>query len=153
MIAKQKLRKKARVKKQPSNKKSVRLEKKPDSFNKCHPVWEWDLMDIDGPWSWEKLSVKEFCWNILPKLKSFETMSWENINNTEKNNSHNVSLDKITSGARRRLKEIKIEDIDELYSLRLDGKSRIWGIRKGSVLKIIWWDPHHQICPSSKKGS
>jgi hypothetical protein len=87
--------------------------------------------------------------NILPKIKAFESMTWSEIEG--RTGSHFVEVDKIIPAAQRRLAERGQGDIDELFSLRLAGKPRIWGIRDRHILKVLWWDPGHQVCPSPKK--
>ncbi len=32
-----------------------------------------------------------------------------------------------------------------------NGKQRIWGIKDRNILKVLWWDPDHEVCPSLKK--
>ena len=49
--------------------------------------------------------------------------------------------------AKRRLENREIET-DELISLRMGTKKRLWGIREGSVFHILWWDPEHQVWPT-----
>ncbi|RKZ46349.1 MAG: hypothetical protein DRR00_24365, partial [Candidatus Parabeggiatoa sp. nov. 3] len=51
----------------------------------------------------------------------------------------------------KRLAEIHQDDIDELFSLRLSGKERLWGILDNHILKILWWDANHDVWPSKKK--
>jgi hypothetical protein len=60
-------------------------------------------------------------------------------------------VDKLVPEARRRLIQLKLEDIDELLSLRLSGKQRVWGILSEGVAALLWWDPDHRICPSRLK--
>jgi len=85
---------------------------------------------------------------ILNKLQSFETMKWSDILG---NKSHMIAVEKICRKAQARLKEIGQEDVDELVSLRFGSKGRLWGIRDNEYLKILWWDPNHEICTSQKK--
>lgn len=75
-------------------------------------------------------------------------MTWSGVMG---NGSHPVPLDNLTTEAVRRLEEIGQADVDELFSLRLSGKERIWGIRDRHILKVLWWDPDHLVCPSIKK--
>ena len=87
---------------------------------------------------------------VLTRLKPLETMPWREITNT---GSHPIDVSAIIKEARERLAEIGQDDTDQLYSLRVEGALRIWGIRDGRVLKILWYDPEHAICPSPKKGT
>ncbi len=85
---------------------------------------------------------------ILSKLKNLETMTWNEI---EKAGSHNVAASEIDGAAYARLREIGQEDVDEIFSMRMSSKERIWGLRVGNVCKIMWWDPEHRVFPSNKK--
>jgi hypothetical protein len=80
-------------------------------------------------------------------LQNFETMTWSEI----RNGSHMVSVDDLIRPARKRLEELKLDDLDYLFSLRLAGKERVWGILEGNIFNILWWDPLHKICPAPKK--
>jgi hypothetical protein len=92
--------------------------------------------------------VAEKLLNVIGRLKHFETMTWSEIEGPK---NHSVSCESIVRDAQRRLQEINQDDVDELFSLRLSGKERVWSIRDGSVLKLLWWDPEHKVCPSEKK--
>lgn len=119
----------------------------PEESGKNSPVWRFSIMDFDGPFGCGDLTAQT-AKGIHSKLSQFEGMNWNEI---ERSGSHNVSRDKLTKEAQERLKVLKQDDIDELFSLRLAGKERIWGIRERSVLRLLWWDPEHRVCPSHKK--
>lgn len=110
--------------------------------------WHLGALDRDGPFGWSKMLGADFWETIAARLKSLETMTWANLGST---GSHFVAINHIASEARKRLEEIGQDDVDALYSLRLRGKPRIWGIRNRHILKVLWWDPDHQVCPSLKK--
>ncbi|MDQ2731557.1 MAG: hypothetical protein M3Y56_07855, partial [Armatimonadota bacterium] len=65
--------------------------------------------------------------------------------------SHPVELGKLCKAAQDRLVEIRQDDAATLFSLRIGGQGRIWGVRDGPTLRILWWDPQHEVCPSLKK--
>ena len=75
-------------------------------------------------------------------------MNWVDLG---RNGSHHIPVSRIIPQARKRLEEIHQADIDDLYSLRLTGVQRIIGIRDRNNLKILWWDPEHEVCPANKK--
>jgi len=104
-------------------------------------------MDVDGPWSFYRKASKDLR-NILEKLGQFESMTWGQLKGC---GHHAVPGDSLASEARKRLREIKQDDIAELFSLRLSGKQRVWGILDGAVLRLLWWDPEHKICPSPRR--
>lgn len=86
----------------------------------------------------------------LVRLGEYEKMNWPQI--IRQTGSHPVPCDQLAPLAEKRLREIGQDDVDELFSLRMSGnKPRIWGIRSGGVLSILWWDPEHEVCPSKKR--
>lgn len=92
---------------------------------------------------------------IFPKLKHFETKTWIEIEKEQygkngKTKHHFIAIEKIIEDAQRRLKTLNLNDIDELFSIRLDGELRIWGIRKSSYLQVLWFDFQHEICPPQR---
>ncbi len=120
----------------------------PDQEGKF-PLWRFSIVDWDDPWGWRHI-IPEKWEDILSKLGHFETQTWQDIETTT--GSHLVTIKECPNPQMaKRLTEIHQDDIDEIFSLRLSGKERIWGILEGCVLKILWWDPHHEIWPSLKK--
>lgn len=129
--------------------KEIRLDSNiPNSFDKFEPSWKFNLIDNAGPWGWNNINTDEI-WDILSnQINQKEHINWSTLKEA---GSHNIEISKLTKEAQKRLTEIGYNDIDELFSLRLSGKERIWGIRDRFALKIIWWDPKHEVCPSNKK--
>jgi hypothetical protein len=60
---------------------------------------------------------------------------------------HLVDAKQLNSSAKERLIKINQEDTKELFSLRLNGEKRIWGIKERQILQILWWDPSHKVYP------
>ena len=111
-------------------------------------VWAFGIVDLEGPWGWRTEAGRVWWSEILPKLQDFESMTWEEImraagGRTRGNNSHFVSVEKLTRQARERLAAVGQEDVSELFSLRLTATTRIYGIRDRRALKLLWYDPHH----------
>ena len=105
----------------------------------------------------EAVSFDFFNENIYPKIAEFERKTWSEIDNEtygtrsgNKSKHHNINIERLSKDAQNRLKEIGYNDVNEIFSLRLDGKLRIFGFRKLNYLDIIWIDPSHEICPSTK---
>jgi len=75
-------------------------------------------------------------------------MRWDEI---KLQGSHELPITDLSQDACRRLVSIKCDDTDTLISLRLKGKVRIYGIKQGGHVVVLWWDPEHRVCPSQKK--
>lgn len=101
--------------------------------------------------------IKEnFFWNeIFPKLKDIETKKWQELEIEQfgkkgKSKHHWVSVKKMIRPAQQRLMALQLDDVEELFSMRLTATQRIWGIRDYNYFKMIWFDINHEICPSNK---
>ena len=109
--------------------------------------WQFSLMDMVGPFSFDNLSLED--WQlILDNLKFWETMTWNEIAGRR---NHAISTDNLSPEAKKRLIELELDDIDEVFSLHLDGKKRLIGIRDRNIFRVLWWDPEHKVCPAPKK--
>jgi hypothetical protein len=148
--------------KKPKKTFGITLKKEPRSsepagYKYQNISWQFGLFDINSNWGLKAIKNRDdfFEKELFPKLKNFENNNWEEIERQthgreNKSKHHSVTIDKIIREAQNRLNELNLNDIDELFSLRLDGKFRIWGIRKFGYLQILWLDPEHEICPAGK---
>ena len=117
----------------------------------------WRVRDLDAEWDvhcgcWRELSADDLNF-IREKLGHYETMTVGEVFLQQKHYNHAVPLMNLIPAARRRLEELGLGDLDVLHRLRLAGKPRVWGILNENVVRLIWYDPEHEICPSAKKGT
>ena len=110
--------------------------------------WQFGSMDREGPFACPDETAED--WHeILEKLKGFDTQTWSEIKQCEQH--HAVQVERMSDEARDRLSRITREDEAEgLFSLRLTGRKRLWGIRDRHVFKVFWWDPEHRVCPCTR---
>lgn len=138
--------------------KTVRTKVNTESANKEKPVWQLSLMDSDHDWGWDKIGKDRWVNEILPKLSHFESMTWDEIlkasgGRTRGNNNHPVQVGSLIKKAQKRLCDIGQDDIEELFSLRLEGQTRVYGIRQGRVMKLLWFDFNHEIYTVTKRNT
>jgi hypothetical protein len=110
--------------------------------------WKFSIIDTGGEWTFKSIK-KDYFWNyLLNKLKNYESQTVGEFIVPKHN--HKIEKCRLCKEAQKRLIEIELDDCDELYSLHITSIKRLWGILEGSYFKILWWDPHHEICPSNK---
>lgn len=102
----------------------------------------------------ENASFNFIVLNILPKLKEFENLSWNELDKDRhgkkgKSKHHFIDIAKLIGDAQKRLQNIGLSDLDQIYSLRLEGKLRLYGLRKQNCFEIVWVDTEHEICPTT----
>ena len=130
------------------------------AIDSLKPAWRFYRFDYGGPWGTKTLTAADMSFDklIMGHLSNFETMTWGEIKNSPKgrgkgNKHHFINVDSFKNPeARKRLKAIKLSHLEELFSLRLSGKTRVFGNLKtggmqeiGGVLEILWYDPDHSI--------
>lgn len=108
-------------------------------------AWRFSGCDRGGPFSWAALDHGKPFEEVMNRLREFEIKSWEELMRT---GSHPVEVWKCERSAQDRLAEIKQDDLDELMSFRIAGKKRVWCIKDRNIMRILWWDPEHEICPA-----
>lgn len=146
-MSKRKIQKKPKLGASPLVSKVPRSE--PVTVGQRKPSWVFNTMDTDHPrWGWY-LADTECLKKLQRRLSNFESMTWLEIE--RKDDSHSIPVSRIVGEAQRRLIELRQDDISDVYSLRISGRERLWGIRDEERLKILWWDPDHEICPAPLK--
>jgi hypothetical protein len=125
-------------------------EKKPKLQDPCidgQPLaWRFSGADRGGPFCWAVQPAEKFQ-EVLEKLQEFEAKNWAEI---IAGKSHPVAVKDLCKDARDRLGDIERDDVDELMSFRLTGTNRVWCVQSGHVMRVLWWDPDHQVYPLAK---
>jgi hypothetical protein len=111
--------------------------------------WRVEELDWEGQWGWSQASRDEILRTIVPKLHNYESMTWAQVEGPS--GSHSVEFDQLCPEAQARLTEIGRGELENLFSVRITGEQRVWGIKDVAILRLIWWDPSHSVCPSEKK--
>jgi hypothetical protein len=111
-----------------------------------HLSWRFSKADLAGPYKCHDLNHRDFQ-QLWERLKAFETKNLTEIRNT---GSHPIPVPEYSKDAKDRLVEIGLDDLEELWSFRMDGTCRLICFREENIFAILWWDPHHKACPVEK---
>lgn len=118
--------------------------------------FRFDKVDVEGPWCPTKITPEDHAL-LLRKLGTLETMTAFEVF-SQSPGAHGLgsdysNVDECPNPAMpRRLKDLGLYDqIDGISRLRLDGRKRLYGLRRGNEFSILWWDPQHEIWPSRKR--
>ena len=99
---------------------------------------------------WKDLDVSERD-EVLSRFQSWEKMTWKQILVDGKWRNHAIDVDQCCPEAQARLRSLKLDDYDQLVSLAVNSTGRVIGILDRATFQILWWDPNHQVCPSTQK--
>lgn len=122
------------------------------SWENEKPSWRVRNLEMSDPYGWHKVNLDQKK-TILRRLGEFETMSWKEILINSKKFFHSVDTERMCPKAQARLLQTAHKDEEDLVSLRLGSRERVWGAFDGRVLDLLWWDPEHEVCPSLKPNT
>lgn len=126
----------------------------PDGYMTKRPVWAFSRCDKDHP-RWAIRECTDLYETIISKLAAFEGMTWQEISSASGgkrqghgSNSHFENVADLIKEAQQRLEQLHRYE-DQLYSLRLSGTERLFGVLdEGGIFYILWFDSKHEICPT-----
>ena len=132
---------------QPSIKKTVHIAENVDGLRQRSFKWRVEDKYIDydhAEWGWGKVTIQKFFKELLHRLQSYETMTWDEV--LRRDSCHDMEASKLSPEAKRRLLQI-LPEIDTLHQLDMKQPCRLWGYRDRQVLYLIWHDPNHTVYP------
>lgn len=132
----------------PQVSKIPKISNLPPKFRDGHIAWRFNSADRGGPFAWSNLNDPVEYKKVIERLTDFETM---NESQLAQQNCHFIPIDDLSPDAQKRLLDINIDDLDELYSFRIKGRPRVFGVHRGSYMRVLWYDPEHKVCISRKK--
>src|ERR1700677_3345199 len=122
----------------------------PTSFDQETIAWQFHRLDWQHEhWGFNQLGSTQ--WRDLREaLTDLEGLRWTDIKQavggrgtSGGTNHHSLDVRQLCARAYKRLEELKLEDIDVVFSLRAANALRIYGIRDGRVFRLLWYDCHH----------
>lgn len=123
--------------------REVRFGGNPDSILKQKPSWSFARCDQDGKWAFTRENIGDEFWTVVfPFLKNIETQTWGEIVVGAKKQHHTIEVKDLNKCAQDRLRALHIE-CDEVVSLRVEGKIRIYGLWQMAMCCILWYDRDH----------
>jgi hypothetical protein len=112
--------------------------------------WRFGMADLDGPWGWRDVDAATMQ-EIIGKLRDFESMTVSQLFHQGDEPGKQYALSQLPAKPIKRLRELDLDDADNIYRLRLGGKKRLYGFLFDDVFHLLWWDPDHGVFPSKLK--
>lgn len=120
------------------------------SFEKCfwgHSGW------IDCT------NLQFFAERIISKLQDFESMKWQEIlesaggkSEGKGTNNHFINAEKLPKKEKVAFEKRGFKDqFDEVFSLRLSGEERLFGVVDLNKFYVLWYDAEHKFFPVKLK--
>jgi len=117
-----------------------------EDWQQMRPAWRFPLVEMVDPYGWHEISA-DGAMRVRERLAGFESSTWKQILYQGGYRNHLIRLDRLCGPAQARLQAIGQDDIDSVMSLGVTQMERVFGIMDHNVMKILWWDRNHQVCP------
>ena len=134
---------------EPSGEKVPRIAAEPNSYNHLKASWRVSSVQMSAPYGWHQLTATELA-HVRERLSAFETMTWNEIFVQSKKHNHPIAVADLRCPKARKWMETKLPDENTLWTLRFSGAERVWGIFSEGAYRIVFWDPRHEIYPSTR---
>jgi hypothetical protein len=113
-------------------------------------AWRLNRVQMIDPYGWHRLSLQEVQY-VHSKLSEKEKQTWAEIFIDGKHWNHPVPVSELKCPDARKWMRRNMPDQDQLWTLRLSGAERIWGVFGEGVYLVIFWDPEHLIWDMPRK--
>jgi hypothetical protein len=111
--------------------------------------WRFTHVDHDGRWGFDRIEPATLC-RVLRKLGEFESMTVREVflAGGYPGKEYDVSALPLAE-SRDRLGDLQLSDMTKINVLRIGGAERLYGFLHDNVFHVVWWDPGHEIWPST----
>jgi hypothetical protein len=113
--------------------------------------WCFRLFDANKDWRPSQVDDLGFR-EVGAHCKNYSQRTWGEISANGKRD-HAVLCTELRHEVKKRLGELRLDDVDELWTFHFTSKLRLWGIRDGRVFVVLWLDPEHLVWPTEKKNT
>lgn len=116
-------------------------------------VFRFDCVDLgeDCPWSLANVSLKDQK-DLLQHMSQYESMTVGKLRSGRFHDS--TSYDNFDACPNKAAVDRLVEQYDAPDSIarfRLSGTKRLYGFLVDNEFHLLWWDPNHEVWPSTKR--
>jgi hypothetical protein len=114
--------------------------------------WRFTYVDHESRWDFCAITPALMC-EILGKMSACESMTIDELRKTWRlfkdyelpGGLCKEALDRLTATGR--------DDQTKIQRLEFKGTQRLYGFLEDNVFHVIWWDPDHEVYPSTLKNT
>ena len=118
-------------------------------------VFDFGNVDRDGRFCFDPHRPDFNAEVVLAELIGVSGQTWSQLKQATHNNGkskhHFLSEDSLSTEAKSRINALGLrESTDSIFSLRLNGKMRVLGLRDHGKFIVKWYDPEHEFSKSNR---
>jgi hypothetical protein len=117
---------------------------------KHQPIsWGFGWVDFEGEHGWRTFDVSRIE-TLHDELTKFEGRTFFDLEQSKK--IKDIPVEHLNRQPRERLKELRLDEVEVLWELRLPKKWRAWGLVEKAIFYFLWWDEKETVCHAPPKG-
>jgi len=121
----------------------------PTNLEGQHLAWRFSGADLQDPFGCHALDFAAYQ-SLWERMRAFEKMNTDELNRT--GSYHDISVRLLSKLAKERLASMRLDDVEVVHSFRITGGCRLWCMKFGNIMSVLWWDPNHQVYLVRKKN-
>ncbi len=142
--------------KQANNSQQKQVIQQPVSTDGQNMIWVFDSVDTDGCFRFDPKRNDFDAADIFDKLIHYSKRTWSELkketHDAGRSKHHFLDRANLSPDAEFRISKLHLEEQrDQIFSLHLENRCRIIGLREHEKFIVKWYDPRHEFCPSQKK--
>lgn len=114
--------------------------------------WRFTHVDHDGRWGFDQIEPAALC-EMLRKLGGIESMTVAEIRASRGFFTEYELPSGLCKEALARLSAMNREDMTKISRLRFSNTQRLYGFLEDNVFHVVWWDPNHDVYPTSPRNT
>jgi hypothetical protein len=114
--------------------------------------WRFTHVDHDGRWGFDRMEPAVLC-EVLRKLADCESMTVQELRGTRRLFKEYDLPGGLCKDALDRLTAMRRDDMTKIQRLEFTGLQRLYGFLEGNVFHVVWWDPLHEVYPSTLRNT
>jgi hypothetical protein len=114
--------------------------------------WRFTHVDHDGRWGFDRIPSEVLC-EVLKKLAHCESMTINELRGTRRFFKEYDLPSGLCKDALDRLVAMGRDDQTKIHRLQFTGTQRLYGFLEGIIFHVVWWDPDHEVYPTSPRNT
>lgn len=114
--------------------------------------WRFTHVDHDSRWGFDRIESAVLC-EILRKMADCESMTVNELRGTRRFFKEYDLPGGLCKEAWDRLTAMDRDDMTKIQRLEFTGTQRLYGFLEDNIFHVVWWDPSHEVYPSSLRNT
>ncbi|MGW0032139.1 hypothetical protein ACWDXD_20215 [Streptomyces sp. NPDC003314] len=114
--------------------------------------WRFTHVDHESRWGFDRMEAPVLC-EVLTKLADCESMTLNELRTSRRLFKEYELPSGLCKEALSRLTAMGRDDQTRIHRLQFTGTQRLYGFLDDNVFHIVWWDPDHEVYPTSPRNT